>query len=156
VADVTTHGSAAAGSAPAPQAAPGAKRGKPGESLGTGRRKESVARVRMSKGSGTLTVNGRELDDYFVRDQERQEILNPLRAAKALGRFDIVCTVEGGGYAGQAGAIVLGIARALVKADTEAEPLLRAEGLLSRDARMKERKKYGQKGARARFQFSKR
>lgn len=140
------------GSAPAPVH----PKRDPTEAWGTGRRKESVARVRMVRGTGILTVNGRELDDFFVRDQDRQEILNPLRAAKALGRFDIICKVEGGGYAGQAGAIVLGIARALMKADPDSEPLLRAEGLLSRDPRMKERKKYGQKGARARFQFSKR
>jgi small subunit ribosomal protein S9 len=138
---------------PAPAAVP---KKDPTEVRGTGRRKESVARVRLVRGTGTIMVNGRELDDFFVRDQDRQEILNPLRTAKALGRFDLICSVEGGGYAGQAGAIVLGIARALVKADPESEPLLRAEGLLSRDARMKERKKYGQKGARARFQFSKR
>jgi small subunit ribosomal protein S9 len=148
VANITTGSGAA-------HAAAGASNKKT-EFLGTGRRKESVARVRMSKGTGIFTVNGRELDDYFVRDQERQEVLNPLRAAKALGRFDVKCKVTGGGFTGQAGAIVLGIARALVKAEAESEPVLRAEQLLTRDARMKERKKYGQKGARARFQFSKR
>jgi small subunit ribosomal protein S9 len=151
-----TIGSANPGGAPAAHAA-GGKRGSGREEFwGTGRRKESVARVRVQKGTGIFTVNGRELDDFFVREQDRQEVLNPLRAAKALGRFDVICTTHGGGIAGQAGAVVLGIARALVKAEAEAEPLLRAEGLLSRDARMKERKKYGQRGARARFQFSKR
>ncbi len=123
---------------------------------GTGRRKESVARVRVLRGTGIFKVNGRELDEFFVRDQDRQEILNPLRAVKALGRFDVYCNVGGGGISGQAGAIVLGIARALVKAEPETEAILRPEGYLSRDARMKERKKYGQKGARKRFQFSKR
>jgi small subunit ribosomal protein S9 len=124
--------------------------------FGTGRRKESVARVRIQKGTGIFKVNERELDDFFVREQDRQDILNPLRATKTLGRFDIYCNVKGGGFSGQAGAIVLGIARALRKAEPEVETILRAEGFLSRDARMKERKKYGQKGARKRFQFSKR
>ena len=124
--------------------------------LGTGRRKRAVARVRLVKGQGVFQVNGRELDDYFVREQDRQEVLNPLRTAKALGRYDVFCNVSGGGFSGAAGAVVMGIARALVRAEPEAEPVLRAEGFLTRDARMKERKKYGQRGARARFQFSKR
>jgi small subunit ribosomal protein S9 len=152
VANITT-GSGAAHAAGGHGAHGGSKRA---EFLGTGRRKESVARVRMSKGTGIFTVNGRELDDYFVRDQDRQEVLNPLRATKALGRYDVRCTTSGGGFTGQAGAIVLGIARAMIKAEPDTETVLRTEKLMSRDARMKERKKYGQKGARARFQFSKR
>jgi small subunit ribosomal protein S9 len=128
----------------------------PQKFLGTGRRKKSIARVRLTKGNGIFQVNGRDLDDYFVREEDRQAVLNPLRTAKALGRFDVRCTVNGGGFTGQAGGVVLGIARALIKAEPECEQALRAEGLLTRDARMKERKKYGQRGARARFQFSKR
>jgi len=128
----------------------------PTKYLGTGRRKTSVARVRLMKGNGVFQVNGRDLDDFFVRDEDRQAVLTPLRIAKALGRYDVHCSVNGGGFTGQAGGIVLGIARALLKAEPESEPALRAESLLTRDARMKERKKYGQRGARARFQFSKR
>jgi len=145
---MTTIGSTPAGTAS------GATRD--GKFWGTGRRKEAIARVRVARGTGIFKVNGRELDEYFVREQERQEILNPLRAAKALGRYDVHCNVIGGGFSGQAGAIVLGIARALVKAEPEVEQALRQEGFTTRDARMKERKKYGQKGARKRFQFSKR
>ena len=128
----------------------------PQKFLGTGRRKTAVARVRLTKGNGIFQVNGRDLDDFFVRDEDRQAVLTPMRIAKVLGKFDVHCTVNGGGFTGQSGGIVLGIARALLKAEPDCEPLLRAEGLLTRDARMKERKKYGQRGARARFQFSKR
>ena len=125
--------------------------------IGTGRRKTSIARVRIQKGTGIIQINGRDLDEYFNRDEERQMVLGPLRTAKALGRYDVHATCSGGGFTGQAGGVVMGLARALVKAEGEAvEPLLRAERLLTRDARMVERKKYGQKGARARFQFSKR
>jgi small subunit ribosomal protein S9 len=128
----------------------------PEKFIGTGRRKKSIARVRLMKGTGVIQVNGRDLDNFFVREEDRQAVLGPLRTARALGRYDVICTVDGGGFTGQAGGVVMGIARALIKAEAEAESLLRAEGFLTRDARMKERKKYGQRGARARFQFSKR
>ena len=123
---------------------------------GTGRRKTACARVRLRKGTGLFQINGRDLDDFFVRDEDRQLVLAPMRTAKALGRYDIHCTCAGGGFTGQAGAVVMGIARALVKAEPETEAVLRTERFLTRDARMVERKKYGQKGARGRFQFSKR
>ncbi len=144
---------------PAPETAPTAAAAPSPEKAyfwGTGRRKESVARVRIRRGTGIISINARELDDYFVRDQDRQEVLAPLRTAKALGRYDVFCNISGGGFCGQAGAVVLGLARALIKAEPDCFTALRAEGFLTRDARMKERKKYGQKGARKRFQFSKR
>jgi small subunit ribosomal protein S9 len=128
----------------------------PEQFRGTGRRKTACARVRLTKGTGIFQINGRDLDDFFVRDEDRQAVLAPMRAAKALGRYDVKCTCAGGGFTGQAGAVVMGIARALVKAEPETEATLRAEAFLTRDARMVERKKYGQKGARGRFQFSKR
>jgi small subunit ribosomal protein S9 len=128
----------------------------PEQFLGTGRRKTAVARVRLKKGTGIFQINGRDLDDFFVRDEDRQAVLAPMRSAKALGRYDVSCICSGGGFTGQAGAIVMGIARALVKAEPETEAGLRTERFLTRDARMVERKKYGQKGARGRFQFSKR
>ncbi len=149
--DVTTTGPAA-GAAPAV----GAPKAGPTYFSGTGRRTTAIARVRLRKGEGIFQVNTRDLDEYFVRDQDRQEVLGPLRSAKALGRYDVFCNVRGGGFSGQAGAVVMGIARALLVAEAELEGALRAEGFLTRDARMKERKKYGQKGARKRFQFSKR
>ncbi|MHC4390860.1 MAG: 30S ribosomal protein S9 [Planctomycetota bacterium] len=123
---------------------------------GTGRRKAAVARVRLLKGTGLFQINGRELDDYFGRLTDRQAVLAPLRAVRALGKYDIFVRAHGGGMTGQAGALVLGIARALIRAEPEAEAVLRAEGFLTRDAREVERKKYGQRGARRRFQFSKR
>lgn len=128
----------------------------PEQFRGTGRRKTACARVRLKKGTGLFQLNGRDLDDYFVRDEDRQAVLAPMRAGKALGRYDVFATCIGGGFTGQAGAVVMGIARALVKAEPETEAPLRAERFLTRDARMVERKKYGQKGARGRFQFSKR
>jgi len=122
----------------------------------TGRRKTATARVRLQKGSGVFQVNGRELDEYFKLEQDRQAVLDPLRVTNSLGKYDVHCNVLGGGLTGQSGAILLGIARALVKADGGSEHALRAEGFLTRDAREVERKKYGQRGARRRFQFSKR
>lgn len=121
---------------------------------GTGRRKTSVARVRVKSGSGKLLVNGRTIEEFFPCDRDRVAIRAPLTATQAGTRFDILARLHGGGTTGQAGALVMGIARALVQADASLESTLRDGGFLTRDSRMKERKKYGQKGARARFQFS--
>ncbi len=126
------------------------------EYSGTGRRKTSVARVRLSPGTGDMVVNGGTLDDYFRRETLVMSIKKPLECVDALEKFNVKARVSGGGISGQAGALQLGIARALVKSDEELRPALRHAGLLTRDPRMKERKKYGQKGARARFQYSKR
>ena len=126
------------------------------EYSGTGRRKTSVARVRLSPGTGDMVVNGGTLDDYFRRETLVMSIKKPLECVDALEKFNVKARVSGGGISGQAGALQLGIARALVKADEELRPALRHAGFLTRDPRMKERKKYGQKGARARFQYSKR
>ena len=123
---------------------------------GTGRRKSSVARVRISRGTGTMTCNHRPFDKYFVTEDDRQSALAPLHATKALGRYDVLVLADGGGLAGQAGAVRLGLARALKKVEPALEPILRANGLLTRDGRMKERKKYGLRGARRGVQFSKR
>jgi small subunit ribosomal protein S9 len=123
---------------------------------GTGRRKSSVARVRIARGSGTVTVNGRELEAFFTEDKDRNKVRAPFNATKTLGMYDCISTVEGGGFTGQAGAVSLGIARALVKLDETFLPSLREAGLLTRDSRMKERKKYGLHGARRGTQFSKR
>jgi small subunit ribosomal protein S9 len=122
----------------------------------TGRRKEAVARVRLMPGSGKIQVNGRSLEDYLQRDTLVLQALRPLKVTETEGRFDIVARVHGGGLSGQAGALSHGMARALVKFQPELRPVLRKEGLLTRDPRMKERKKYGQPGARKRFQYSKR
>lgn len=123
---------------------------------GTGRRKTSVARVRLSRGTGTITVNGRAFDKYFLTDEERLSALAPLHATKAFGRYDILINAQGGGATGQAGAVKLGLARALQKVEPALEPILRAQGFLTRDSRMKERKKYGLRGARRGTQYSKR
>ena len=123
---------------------------------GTGRRKSSVARVRLSRGTGTMTVNHRPFDKYFLTEDERQSALAPLNVTKALGRYDLLILADGGGISGQAGAVKLGIARALKKIEPALETILRANGLLTRDPRMKERKKYGLRGARRGVQFSKR
>jgi small subunit ribosomal protein S9 len=122
----------------------------------TGRRKSSVARVYMRPGSGQLTVNGREVKEYFKRETLVLEALEPLAATDAKGRFDIEAMVRGGGKTGQAGALKLGLARGLYRLLPEVRIMLRRSGYLTRDAREKERKKYGQAGARKRFQFSKR
>ena len=122
----------------------------------TGRRKTSTARVFLQPGSGKITVNGREFEDFFPSDVLKMVVEQPLRVVEQEGAFDIKVTVRGGGSSGQAGAIRHGIARALVAHDADRRPPLKAAGLLTRDPREKERKKYGQKGARARFQFSKR
>ncbi len=122
----------------------------------TGRRKTSVARVRLVPGAGQIKVNGREFEDYFPRETARRLALRPLSVTERLGKFDVFALVRGGGLTGQAGAVSLGIARALKEIDPETKPELSKHGLLTRDARMSERKKYGQPGARKRFQFSKR
>lgn len=123
---------------------------------GTGRRKTAVARVRLSRGAGTITVNHRPFDQYFLTEDDRQTALAPLHATKALGRYDVFILTGGGGIAGQAGAVKLGVARALKKAEPALEIILRGQGLLTRDPRMKERKKYGLRGARRGVQYSKR
>ena len=122
----------------------------------TGRRKESSARVFLREGSGKITINGREANDYLCRTLLVDQILQPLNLVERADRYDVTATVRGGGLTGQAGAIRHGIARALTEADAELRSPLKSAGLLTRDARCKERKKYGQRGARARFQFSKR
>jgi small subunit ribosomal protein S9 len=126
------------------------------EFLGTGRRKTSVARVRLAPGSGKITVNGRTLETYFRLDNQRMVVTQPLQLTETAGKFDVRVNVTGGGPSGQAGAIRHGISRALIEADATLRPTLKANGLLTRDPRMRERKKYGQPGARKRFQFSKR
>jgi small subunit ribosomal protein S9 len=123
---------------------------------GTGRRKSSVARVFLRPGSGNFVVNGRPFDNYFVTPAQRIEARQPLVTSETSSTFDIVSSVSGGGVNGQAGAVKMGIARALLEFNAELRKKLKVEGYLSRDARGKERKKYGQKGARKRFQFSKR
>ena len=122
----------------------------------TGRRKESTARVFLRPGTGTITVNQREFANYFPSEALRVQVTQPLLLTENTDKFDVLCTVAGGGVTGQAGAIRLGIARALVELNAENRPRLKKEGLLTRDARAKERKKYGMAGARKRFQFSKR
>jgi small subunit ribosomal protein S9 len=126
------------------------------EFLGTGRRKTSIARVKLAPGTGQVTVNGKKVDDYLTVPNQRMHAIEPLTGTAAAGKYDAFCIVEGGGIAGQAGAIRLGIARALLQAMADLKPALREKGMLTRDPRMKERKKYGQPGARKRFQFSKR
>lgn len=126
------------------------------EFLGTGRRKTSVARVRLESGSGKITVNGRAFENYFVTETLRSVVSEPFAATETAGKFDVKVKVEGGGPSGQAGAVRHGISRALIEADANHRANLKSEGLLTRDPRMKERKKYGQPGARKRFQFSKR
>ena len=123
---------------------------------GTGRRKSSVARVFMRPGSGKFTVNSKPFEEYFVTEAQRVAAKQSLVSADAAANFDVLVTASGGGINGQAGAVRLGIARALLVFNAELRKKLKAEGFLERDARGKERKKYGQKGARARFQFSKR
>lgn len=123
---------------------------------GLGRRKTSIARVQITPGSGAITVNGRPADQYFPVERLRRDLNNPLKLTETSGRFDISASVEGGGPASQVGAVVLGIARALVKVEPAAHAALRKHGLLTRDDRMVERKKYGLHGARRGCQFSKR
>ena len=126
------------------------------EFVATGRRKTSVARVRMVSGSGKIDINGRAFDEYFPTAPLQNTVLQPLQTAKQVNAFDIFINATGGGATGQAGAARLAIARALLQVDNNLRATLKAEGLLRRDPRMKERKKSGQPGARKRFQFSKR
>jgi small subunit ribosomal protein S9 len=123
---------------------------------GTGRRKSSVARIFLRPGTGKFTVNARSFDEYFVTEAQRVAAKQSLVAAEATAQFDVLATASGGGVNGQAGAVRMGIARALVEFNAELRKKLKVEGFLERDSRGKERKKYGQKGARKRFQFSKR
>jgi small subunit ribosomal protein S9 len=124
--------------------------------LGTGRRKTSVARVRLVPGSGKVTINDRTIDEYLTVPNQRTVALLPLVETQNTAKYDLFVSVLGGGVSGQAGAISHGIARALLKASPDLKGILRKKGFLTRDSRMKERKKYGQPGARKRFQFSKR
>lgn len=124
--------------------------------LGTGRRKTSVARVFLRSGKGTITVNGRAFEHYFMNETSRFLVKQPLLATETADKFDILILTDGGGFNGQAGAARLGISRALIEFNAELRGKLKQLGFLSRDAREHERKKYGQKGARKRFQFSKR
>ena len=123
---------------------------------GTGRRKTSTARVFLRPGTGVLTINRKPIEQAFPTEALRTQIRRPLALTETSDKFDVLATIAGGGIAGQAGALRLGIARALVEYNVELRPQLKKEGFLTRDARIKERKKYGQKGARKRFQFSKR
>ena len=136
--------------------APAVSRAKNGDVLGTGRRKTSVARVRVRPGSGKVMINGRPLDNFFVREQDRNAVLAPLVQTDRVTSVDLQINVRGGGITGQAGACKLGIARALKKYDATLEEPLRQLSMLTRDSRMKERKHYGLRGARRGTQFSKR
>jgi small subunit ribosomal protein S9 len=122
----------------------------------TGKRKTAVARVWMKDGSGVFTINNRNFDDYFTREVLKKIIQQPLEITNQMGKFDFYITLGGGGIAGQADAVKHGISKALCEFDAELRPVLKKAGFLTRDSRMKERKKYGQPGARKRFQFSKR
>ena len=123
---------------------------------GTGRRKKSVARVYLVPGKGNVTINKRDIDEYFGLETLKVIVRQPLSALDAVSKYDVIVTVKGGGYTGQAGAVRHGLARALVQADAENRPVLKKAGYLTRDPRMKERKKYGLKAARRAPQFSKR
>ncbi len=153
---VSGAGDADAAAATAEAPAPKSGEMKHGFYWGTGRRKTSVARVRVRPGEGTFLINKREIDQYFPEERDRKDVVAPLQATGTLKKFDVYANVQGGGPSGQAGAIVLGVARALREADPTLEHTLRDGGYLTRDSRMVERKKYGQRGARRRFQFSKR
>ncbi len=123
---------------------------------GTGKRKTSVSRTRLYKGTGSITINGRELSDYFPRATLQMIIRQPLKLTKTIEKFNIACRVSGGGLSGQAQAVRHGISRALLEFDPEMRGVLKRAGFLTRDSRVKGRKKYGQRAARARFQYSKR
>ena len=140
----------------APLIPPAAAPVKPVYVWGVGRRKSAVARVRIALGSGKIEINGRTLNDYFTGERDRKAIFGPLEVTNTGGKMDVLVNATGGGPTGQAGAIVMGLGRALAKYDQGLEAALRNGRFLTRDSRMKERKKYGQRGARRRFQFSKR
>ncbi len=123
---------------------------------GTGRRKSSVARVRLIEGNGKITINGKDIDEFFGLETLKVIVRQPLTVTNTTSKYDVICTVKGGGFTGQAGAIRHGIARALNEANAEYRPVLKSNGFLTRDPRMKERKKYGLKKARKAPQFSKR
>jgi len=123
---------------------------------GTGRRKESIARVFLRAGAGKFTVNGREVNSYFPNHAWKHDAIEPLKFTNLADQVDVVVTAQGGGTGGQAGAVRMGLSRAISRFNPELRPALRKNGFLTRDSRMKERKKYGQKGARKRFQFTKR
>jgi small subunit ribosomal protein S9 len=137
-------------------ATPTAPAAKPTYTWGVGRRKTAVARVRIAPGSGKVEINGRPLNDFLTGERDRKSIFGPIEVTNTGGKIDIFARCNGGGSTGQAGAIVMGLGRALAKYDSTLEVPLRAAGFLTRDSRMKERKKYGQRGARRKFQFSKR
>lgn len=143
-----------------PETKPAPKAGSTGSDghwwWGTGRRKAAVARVRIKPGNGVFTVNKRDMAEFFTEERDRKDLLNVLEKTKTRGSVDVHVNVRGGGYTGQAGAIILGLGRALKKFDQNLEPILRDHNFLTRDPRKVERKKYGQPGARKRFQFSKR
>jgi small subunit ribosomal protein S9 len=124
--------------------------------LTVGRRKEAVARVRLSPGTGNITINGRSMDEYFGRETSKMILVEPLKLVDQMGKLDVFVNANGGGLSGQAGAIRHGISRALCDLNPEFRPVLKKAGFLTRDARAVERKKYGRPGARKRFQFSKR
>lgn len=124
--------------------------------IGNGKRKTSNARVFLRNGNGSISINGKKLDEYFPIEVVQNLVIKPLEVTENMGKFDLLINVIGGGYSGQAGACVHGIARALVAYDESNRPTLKANGMLTRDPRMVERKKYGQRGARRKFQFSKR
>ena len=127
-----------------------------GSIVATGRRKSSVARVWLHRGTGVVKINSREIEQFFPVERHRASVLAPLKVTKTLGKFDVVADVFGGGLSGQAEAIMLGVARALRRISSDTDAALRESGLLTRDSRMKERKKYGRRAARRSFQFSKR
>ena len=133
-----------------------APKAKPSYVWGVGRRKSACARVRIAPGSGKIEINGRTLNEYLTAERDRKAIFGPLEVTNTGGKMDVWVNADGGGPTGQAGAIVMGLGRALAKYDHNLEVPLRNAGFLTRDSRMKERKKYGQRGARRRFQFSKR
>src|SRR6476620_3183920 len=141
---------------PETQPAPAAGGGKPSYVWGVGRRKSAVARVRVAPGAGKIEINGRTLNEYFTSERDRKPIFGPLEVTSTGGNMDVLVNADGGGPTGQTGAIVMGLGRALAKYDNTFEVPLRNAGFLTRDSRMKERKKYGQRGARRKFQFSKR
>ena len=124
--------------------------------ISVGRRKESVARVRLAPGTGNITINGRSIDEYFGRETSKMILVEPLKLVDQMGKLDVFVRATGGGLSGQAGAIRHGISRALVELNGEYRPILKKAGFMTRDARAVERKKYGRPGARKRFQFSKR